>query len=473
MEIFCKKYKSNYKQVKATFWFTICNVLQKGILFLAVPIYTRILTADQYGSYSVFLSWLEIFEILATFRLGWGGYVVGLAKYNNRDAYTSSMQCLSIFITSVLLGVYLLFSDPVNSFTNMDTQTTLLIFVILYALPAIQFWTVRKRVEHQYKSVLIVTVISSLLILFMGVWAALWYEQKDTAVIGARAVVQGMIACILIWENCRRKFVIYDKNYWKRALRFNTPLLPYYLSMVLLHGSDKIIIKNLIGRSQAGIYGVAYSASMCMQLFSSSINQALQPWIYSKLRSGEIKGVYKSINFSLIIVAGLNLLLIFFAPEIIGILAPGKYQDAIWVIPPLASSVVVMSFYQHFVNIEFYYEESKSTAMASIGAALLNIFLNYLLIPILGYMAAGYTTLISYLVFAFTHYKFMCKVCQKYNCPLDIIDIKTMLFILLIFFAIAAIMTIGYFIPLIRYGVLSGSVVLLLYYCFKLYKRQF
>lgn len=447
-----QKYCNIPLQMKSAFWFTICNFLQKGILFLAVPIYTRILSTEQYGSYSVFLSWLEILEIIATFRIAWGGYVVGLTKYeDDKDTYASAMQSLSILITTVCFILYLLFANKINSLTEMNTPTTLAMFAILYAMPAIQFWTVRKRTEYKYLSVLFVTFLSSFFCVALGTLSALVCTQKDLAIIIARAITQGTIGIFLIITVYHQKFVIYQAEYWKRTIRFNVPLLPYYLSTVLLHSSDKIIIKELVGQAQAGIYGVAYTASMCMQLFSTSINQALQPWFFQKIKNKKLEGIHKNINAILILVAGLNLVLIALAPEVIMILAPTEYYEAIWVIPPLAASVVVMFFYQHFVNVEFYFEESRLTAMASIGAAILNITLNYLLIPVYGYIAAGYTTLISYLVFGIAHYFFMRWVCIKHDIPDSIFHIRMMTLILLVFFGIAAVLTIGYIISPIRY----------------------
>lgn len=389
------KYYQKYKQLpiqgRATIWYTICNILQRGVSVITIPAYTRILTEEQYGSYSVFLAWVEIFEIIATFRLAWGGFVVGLTKYEkDKDAYSSSMQCLSITITSFFLVVYLAFTDYINEMTDMTTTMTLLIFALLYALPAIQFWTARRRVEYRYMSVLAVTIISSFLMPVLGVAAALVSEKKDIAVVGARVFVQGIIGIVLIWVNCHKKFTFYHRQYWKRALVFNLPLLPYYLSTVLLHTSDRIIIKDLVGKPEAAIYSVAYSASTIMQLFSSSINQALQPWLFKKMKDQSYRGIDKIINISLLAVGGLNIALIAFAPEALYLLGPPAYQAAKWIIPPLAASVVVMFFYQHFVNVEFYYEESRITSVASIGSAILNVLLNYALIPKFGYLAAGY-----------------------------------------------------------------------------------
>lgn len=461
------KYYQKYKQLpiqgRATIWYTICNILQRGVSLITIPAYTRILTEEQYGSYSVFLAWVEIFEIIATFRLAWGGFVVGLTKYEkDKDAYSSSMQCLSITITSFFLVVYLAFTDYINEMTDMTTTMTLLIFALLYALPAIQFWTARRRVEYRYMSVLAVTIISSFLMPVLGVAAALVSEKKDIAVVGARVFVQGIIGIVLIWVNCHKKFTFYHRQYWKRALVFNLPLLPYYLSTVLLHTSDRIIIKDLVGKPEAAIYSVAYSASTIMQLFSSSINQALQPWLFKKMKDQSYRGIDKIINISLLAVGGLNIALIAFAPEALYLLGPPAYQAAKWIIPPLAASVVVMFFYQHFVNVEFYYEESRITSVASIGSAILNVLLNYALIPKFGYLAAGYTTLFSYLVFAIVHYVFMRVVCKRNQCPTDLFDMKGMLSIMFGFACLAVILALGYQYIVIRICVILVILILVI-----------
>lgn len=456
-----KKYNSISVQAKAAIWYTVCNLLQKGISLIAVPIYTRILTPEQYGSYTVFLSWLEIFEIVATFRLSWGGFMVGLTKYDtDRDRYTSSVQGLGFTVTSIALLIYLAIPKIIDRVTGMSFGLTLLIFALLYTMPSITFWSARQRVEYRYQAVVAITMTSSILIPILGVAAAVTIDHKEYAVIGARVIVQGVIGLVLLFANCHKHFCFFHKEYWQRSLRFNVPLLPYYLSTVLLNSSDRIIIQNLVGKAQAGIYGVAYSASMVMSLFNSSINSSLQPWLFVKFKQKQYKDIPPVINSLLILVAGLNLMLIAFAPEAIAILAPPQYAEAIWVVPPLAASVFVMFFYQHFVNVEFYFEDSKIIAIASIGSAILNVFLNFLLIPVMGYLVAGYTTLASYLVFCFAHYMFMCGICKKNGCPTNIVNIRQMLLIMATFFALMALLAFGYTVTPIRYIFL---VVLLLF----------
>ena len=309
MDNIFKKYKNFSPQAKAAIWYTVCNLLQKGISLIAVPLYTRILTPEQYGAYTVFLSWLEIFEIIATFRLSWSGYIVGLTKYDDdRDRYTSSVQGLGFTITSIALLIYLTIPNLINRLTGMTFGLTLMIFLLLYTTPAISFWSARQRVEYRYQAVVAVTMTSGILIPVLGIAAALVFDQKENAIIGARVVVQGLIGVCLFFVNSRKSFCFYNKEYWGRSLRFNLPLLSYYLSTTVLNSSDRIIIQNLVGKAQAGIYGVAYSASMIMNLFNNSINSSVQPWLFAKIKEKDYKEIPRVINGLLILIAGLNLL---------------------------------------------------------------------------------------------------------------------------------------------------------------------
>ena len=110
----------------------------------------------------------------------------------------------------------------------------------------------------------------------------------------------------------------------------------------------------------------------------------------------------------------MNILLILFAPEIIAVFAPKAYYEAIWVVPSVALSVFFMFLYSFFATFEFYYEKTTYVAAATVGGAILNIILNYIGIHRLGYLAAGYTTLFSYILFALLHYLFMNKVCDEF-----------------------------------------------------------
>lgn len=457
------KYKNSSNKVKSAIWYTICNFFQRGISVIVVPIYTRLLTTEQYGSYMIWVAWLEIFEIFATFRLSWGGYTAGLVKYeDDRDRYTSSMQSLGFLITTISLCFYLTFYDFVNSLTGMSTIMTLIIFGLLYTSPAISFWTARQRVEFKYKKVVVLTIASSVLIPLIGIGLISAFNEKELALINGRMVVQGFLGLYLLYINCKNDFTIYDREYWKRAILFNGSLIPYYLSLVVLHSSNRIIIERLVGKSAAGIFSVAFSAAMVMLLVNSALNATIQPWLFSKIKANDLGRVPQIATATLVLVAAINLLLTAFAPEAVMLLAPPAYYEAIYVIPPIAASVVVMFCYQYFVNVEFYFEKGQFIAIASVAAAILNIVLNFMLIPIYGYQVAGYVTLFCYMLFGVAHYFFMKYILKEMHVEASIVSVSQIGIVFVVYGLIAGVIALFYDNWMVRYSIILAIVLGLL-----------
>ena len=107
-----QKYKKVSAPVKASIWFTVCNAIQKGISLLSTPIFTRLLTPEQYGTYTVYQSWYQIISIFATLNLFYGVFNNGMTKFpNDKRTFTSSMQGLSTTLT-VCFFVYILYAHP-------------------------------------------------------------------------------------------------------------------------------------------------------------------------------------------------------------------------------------------------------------------------------------------------------------------------------------------------------------------------
>ena len=105
-----KRYGSLPIQVRASLWFLICSFLQKGISAITTPIFTRLMSVEQYGQYSVFVSWETILAVFITFSLSSGVYIQGLVKFEEeKEQYTSSLQGLTFTLVFIWFCIYLLF----------------------------------------------------------------------------------------------------------------------------------------------------------------------------------------------------------------------------------------------------------------------------------------------------------------------------------------------------------------------------
>ena len=410
------KYRNMSPTVKAGIWYTICNFMQKGISLITVPIFTRMLTTEEYGTYTVFTSWESIISIFATLNLTYYVFDKGMVKYeDDRDNFVGSLQTLSSLVCIIVFAVYFLFSSCLGKLTKLNNVIMMMMALYLFFYPATKFWSARQRFEYRYKPLVMVTLSTILLDVLLGLLLVSTMSDGGFARVLSIVLAGAGVGIVFYISNIRKAFGTNLTKYWRYALAFNIPLIPHFLTNIILHNADRIMINNMCGASSAAIYAVAYSGGMIMVLVNNSVQQSILPWIYTRMKKEQYERTPTVFSMTLLLIAGLNIILILFAPEIISILAPVKYHEAIWVIPPVAASAYFMYLYNLFANVEMYFEESKLITASSVGLALLNIVLNYIFIKLYGYIAAGHTTLFCYVIFCVVHYLMMKHILKKHN----------------------------------------------------------
>jgi len=440
----------------------VAMFLQKGITILTTPIFTRLMTTDEYGNFNVFNSWLEIVTIIVGLKLSAGMYTQGLVKFSdNRTVFSSALQGLSLTLTLVWTTIYWITKDFWNKLLDLTTVQMLAMLVMIWATAAFNFWAASQRVQYKYRLLVLVTVIVSILKPLIGVIFVINAEDKVTARILGLALVElvGYCAFFVIQIIQGKKF--YSSDIWKYALTFCIPLVPHYLSTVVLNSSDRIMIKTLVDANAAGLYSLSYQLSQVVTLFTGAMFQAIDPWMYGKIKKKEIEDIAKVAYPALLVVSLVIVLIMFCAPEILLIFAPVEYQAAKWVVPPVIIGLFFSFLYTLFATFEFYYEKTRYISLATMLGAVLNIVLNYVFIQIFGFVAAGYTTLVCYMLYACAHYYFMRKVCKEFLDGRNAYDLKTLGIYTMIVFSFGVISLLTYESILIRYGLL----VLLLIIC--------
>lgn len=409
------KYQNMPVQIKAAFWFLVCSILQKGISVITTPIFTRLLSTSEYGQFSVFNSWMSIVTVIVTLNLSAGVYTQGLIKFDNdRPKFSSTLQGITLFMSLVWTGVYYVFRDFFNSAMSLTTAQMTAMMVIVWSSAAFGFWAAEQRVLYKYKLLVSLTLIVSVLQPLLGILLIFYSEDKVMARIMGVLLSQIVIYVCCFASQMARGKAFFSKRYWLYVLKFNLPLIPHYLSQTVLSSADRIMIEKMVGSGEAGIYGLAYSLAQIMLIVNAALVQTINPWYFEKLKKRDY-GLIAPISYScMIIIAVANIILIAFAPEAVAIFAPKEYYAAIWVVPPVAMSSIFFLEYDLFSKYEFYYEKTGFIMLASIIGAILNVVLNYIFIPLFGFLAAGYTTLFCYMLYAIGHYLFMKKISNDY-----------------------------------------------------------
>lgn len=410
---------------KASLVLMMTQMIQKGLSVITAPIYTRLLSTAEYGEVSLFFSWYEIFVIFTGLCLSKGVFNNGMMDYkDDRDSFTLSMYSLTFIATIVIGTVVTIFCTSIYNFLKLPTKLILYMFLLLAFEAALSQWTVRNRFEYKYKATAIVTIVLAIVSPICGILGIYLFpaDKVLARIVGARNIFLIAYIVVLIYLIYKAKGRI-KTAYWKYALKFNLPLIPHYLSLHILNHMDRIMIASIVNNAAAGIYSVAYNGAAIVKMFWTSINASLIPWTYEKCEKKDYK---RLADLTKVLIFGYGLICItfmFLAPEIMKILAPSSYHEGIYVIPSVIAGVFFSSLYYIFANVVYYFKQPKYVMVASVTSAVANIILNALFIPIFGYLAAGYTTMVSYIVQVIIDYWAMKKIVKQ--------DIYDMRFILL------------------------------------------
>ena len=463
------KYNRLSKPIKASFWFIICYVIQRGLQFAGMPIYTRMMSIEDYGLYTVFLSWYNLICVISSLSIYSGVFNKAMVKYKeDKDQYISSIQYLTLLIGVVFSIFILLFNVEISKLTGFSLKLQLLMCVHLLSFPTIQYWSQKQRFAYEYKILVFVTLLNSILTLMFGVVFVSLLQDKGITLITVTVIVQAIINIILfISLSIKGNNRFYSKEYWSWSILVAIPLVPHYFSEILLGHVDRVMINQMCGPAQAGIYSIVYQISMLMTILRIGINGSFTPWLYQSLESNRYNSICKAIKFVSVVMASLTMLLILAGPEILKFAVPSSYYEAIIDFPAIMIGSYFIFIYVLFFNVEIYFEEGRYIAIVSISAALLNILLNYYGIQYFGYLIAGYTTMVSYMTMAVFHYVFLRKIMCKHSEIRFVFDFN---FILII--SIALLLLGISMIKLYQYFLLRLIIVIILFAIAYFKKRE-
>ncbi len=452
--------------VKASILFVFCGILKDAIDFIVTPIFSRLLSQEDYGLFNVYNSWYQIFRIAVSLYIFSDGYIVGLSKFENkREQFTSSQQGLILVLSLPWMLIYAVNYKTWNSLLKMNTSLVILMIAQIVFTTSLNLWLQKKKYIYDYRAYVPVSIVYSLLQPLLGI--LLIYLNDGTYNNGEIRIYSGVgvqiiFGFILMIVQFVQSPKFASKEYWKFSLSTNTVLVPYYFSQILLNHSDKLMIDRFVGKAQTAIYSIAHSAAFTLLVVSSSLNSTFTPWLYGKLKKNETDGTKKLTTSLILLVAVCSLIIFLMTPELMMVLGDEKYTEGKWIVPPLTFGVFIMFIYTLFADVELFYSGNKQVTVASVLGAGANILLNYLFIPKIGYLVAGYTTIVGYVIMCICHYIFLRIICHKQNIrPETLFDIRVILLVTVILGALLAGIMCLYQLILIRYIILLGVAVIL------------
>ncbi|WP_299051367.1 flippase [uncultured Polaribacter sp.] len=439
--------------------------------FLALPFYTRILSPADFGVMSVFVSFVTMFSVIL--GLGIRGAIVRYYYEDKGDFYDffNTNITLSIIVGFTLIVFFFFFKEQIQSFFEIPIELLYYGIVISFFTVFIQLYQAYLQASKQskilsFQKILQVSIGVGFSLVIMCFLTSEKYYGRSYAMLLAVVVLSS-----IIFYNTKNFFKFsLNKKHITYSLAFGLPILLHLISQNILSTFDQVMINNLLGEKETGLYSIAYRIGMIQNSIAAATLAAWTPIFYKKLNLNKFEDLKKLTKKYIFIITFLAIGLILFSKETLYVFADRRYYEALSVIPIVIIGYFFFFLYSIYVSYSFYEKKTIFISITTIFVGVINITLNFWLIPFYGYIGAAWSTLCSYLLLFLLHYGNCFLKYKKYNflkfnvffIPLSIIFIVFLINNYIIFLDLNCIQEV-----LIK--ILILSLMLSIYFVFKKY----
>lgn len=404
------------KVFKAGFGYTIGNYLIKGLSFLSLPLFTRMMNTSDYGIYNSFCAYSGFLYVIVGFAIH-SSYRNAELKYQPKTKYysyiTTTMMLLMVNLL-IFFFVCIPFGKIIGNIVGLNLQSVYLLLVYSFSLAVITCFNTYSSVEYKYKaflSIASVNAIGSILLsmfLIKFVFPQNSYMGRTLGTVIPSVLLSIIIVLYFIKQSKPKSSEV--KPFLKWGIKYSLPIIPHGISQIILAQFDRIMILKMISSSIAGLYSFAYNVLSVAIVTTNSLDNVWSTWLYSKIKIDDKASIrkYSTIYAGCILVYFILIMLI--SPELVKILAPHVYYTSIYSVIPLMTGGYFSFLYTLPAAVEYYYEKTSFIMIGTIFAATFNVLLNLAFLKKYGYISASYNTLVTYIAYFALHFYFAKKV---------------------------------------------------------------
>ena len=384
--------------------YTVIMVLQKGISFFLMPLYTAFLSPADYGILGVVSSVSTFLSVFIT--LGLEAAAARFYYKNNKDEQYAKrvygnvalvILANSLIWGSVFIGGHKWIVDPIvgeiEFFPYVFIGILNVIVTPMYLLYQNYLQARQNAAHYGINSLLcfilqVTLTVLSLTVFDLGVFGVL-LSQLITSVVFFVYVIISFL---------RKQSLKLERPILKECFKYSLPLLPHNLANWSNGTLDKLLVNGIRSQADAGMYNVGQQYGSVMAFVANAINQAYVPWFYEKVNEGKqgLKRIVQTADASVCLVSLVAITMSLFAEEIFSIMISNPAYDGVWkIVPCIVFAYVFQAIYFFFVNVLFL-KDTQVIFTITITAVAVNIGLNLWLIPQWGFVGGALACIMTY-----------------------------------------------------------------------------
>ena len=388
---------------KSAVWYTASSLLTKGLAFITIPIFTRIMTTGEFGLFNNFAAWQVI--LISVFSLeGYATLNRARLDIHGRELQNYQFTLLtSAMGLSALLGVLLFLFPAIPEYlTDLDSKYLYAMVLYLMFHPSFSMFQMLQRVQYRYKLSAGLTLASSLVA--TGCSVALVVLLPDALmgrIVGQYGpyILLGMAFYLWYWKSGGT----FRVSYLKYALPLFVPLIVAALGSQILLLGCRIVVQHTCGSDQVAYLSLATSLTQIALILIGSINNAWAPWMYDCLEHGEPGRARRFFERYLWGIVALCFAVSIFAPELVWVLGGDGYRDALPIVPSFMTMCAFSMLPNQYIYLETYHKDAGFGGIATLVFGLVNVPLSWLAVVAFGFEGVGYASIASNILLIAAH----------------------------------------------------------------------
>nr|WP_314839275.1 oligosaccharide flippase family protein [uncultured Flavobacterium sp.] len=394
--------------------YTFLNIVNKAIPFILLPVIVRLLSTEDFGLYSLFITVESLLIPIVSLNL----HAALSSHYYSDDfllsEYLSTMIFSLLGISIVFFIVVLVLPDFVINLLGLPFYFLQLAVISATITGLIGMVSNLFRLQRR-PWIYGAFSISQSLFLFLCIYIFCIINPTFNMIVNGRIfyVVMLFITSIILLKNKKYLILKFRNDFFKRALKFSLPTLVYSLSAFVFLSSDRFFIKYFLGIKSVGYYSAIFQLSSIISILGMSINAAWMPWLFENLKKKDyytnvfIVKLSYGLIFTFLIIGFLSCLVF---PFFASLILPYTFHKYIYISTPIIIGFVFEGIYLIVSPYLFFVGKTKYNGFIGIIIACLNITLNIILIPYLGILGAAIATCCSWILLAITFFIFSSRV---------------------------------------------------------------
>ena len=452
------------KLANQTAIYGLSSVIGRLLNYLLVPLYTRYFIPAEYGVVTEIYAYVAFLVVLLTYGMETAFFRFSKKENNINKVYSTTL--ISILITSgIFIAIVLINSYSIATWIGYSNHKEYIewfaIIVTLDAISAISFASL--RAEEKAIKFAIIRLTNIFVNIGFNIYFIV-YQEYGIEYIFISNLISSTVTILFFLPKMIKSSWIFEIKLWNKMIVYALPLLVAGFAGIINETIDRILLKHLlpnpdIASSEIGLYGAFYKISIIMVLFIQTFRFAAEPFFFAQQNRSNSKKIYADVMKYFVIITTTIFLIVVIFYDYIKYFIGKEYHDERGF---LVVSILLLAnlFLGIYYNLSVWYkltDKTKYGAKISIFGALITIALNFILIPIIGFLGSAIATLICYLSITIISYLLGKK---HYPIPYNIKRICFYLFFMLCIYFVINIVELNPWINSIYLLVFISTIIL-------------